>query len=99
MQQNNVKLIAMDLDGTLTQHKSPLSAETRKTLERLSEKYKLLMVGAGQVERIFKQLGNFEIDIIGNYGLQYGVFDKENSKMKILRDIVIECDKKTLMKR
>ena len=57
------------------------------------------MVGAGQVERIFEQLGNFEIDIIGNYGLQYGVFDKENSKMKILRDIVIECDKKTLMKR
>ena len=96
MQKNNVKLIAMDLDGTLTQHKSPLSAETRKTLEKLSEKYKLLMVGAGQVERIFKQLGNFEIDIIGNYGLQYGVFDKENSKMKILRDIVIECDKKNI---
>ena len=46
MQKNNVKLIAMDLDGTLTQHKSPLSAETRKTLEKLSEKYKLLMVGA-----------------------------------------------------
>ena len=45
MQKNNVKLIAMDLDGTLTQHKSPLSAETRKTLEKLSEKYKLLMVG------------------------------------------------------
>ena len=96
MQQNNVKLIALDLDGTLTQHKSPLSAETRKTLERLSEKYKLLMVGAGQVERIFKQLGNFEIDIIGNYGLQYGVFDKENRKMKILRDVVIECDKKSI---
>ena len=96
MSENNIKLIAMDLDGTLTQHKSPLSAETRKTLEKLSERYKLLMVGAGQVERIFKQLGGFEIDIIGNYGLQYGVFDKMRGKMKILRDIIIECDKKSI---
>lgn len=96
MSENNIKLIAMDLDGTLTQHKSPLSAETRKTLEKLSERYKLLMVGAGQVERIFKQLGGFEIDIIGNYGLQYGVFDKMRGKMKILRDVIIECDKKSI---
>ena len=40
-----IKLIAMDLDGTLTQHKSPLNEANRKTLNRLSEKYKLLMMG------------------------------------------------------
>ena len=52
----NVKVIAMDLDGTLTQHKTPLSSAHREILTTLSRKYKLLMVGAGQVMRIFNQL-------------------------------------------
>lgn len=93
---NNIRLIAMDLDGTLTQHKSPLGTKTREILEKLGEKYKLLMVGAGQVERIFNQLGGFGIDIIGNYGMQYGVFDTASGKMKILKDVVIECDRKSI---
>ena len=33
-----IKLFAFDLDGTLTQHKTPLSAENRAVLERLSDK-------------------------------------------------------------
>ena len=41
-----IKLIAMDLDGTLTQHKQPLDKEHRDALEKLAKKYKLLMVGA-----------------------------------------------------
>lgn len=49
----SIKLIAMDLDGTLSQHKSPLPEKTKETLKELSKKYKLLMVGAGQVNRIF----------------------------------------------
>ena len=64
-----LKAIAFDLDGTLTQHKTPLSDENRKALESLSRKYSLLMVGAGQVMRIFNQMGGLAIDIIGNYGL------------------------------
>ena len=55
----NIQLIAMDLDGTLTQHKTPLSPEHRAVLTKLSEKYKLLMVGAGQVMRIFNQMEQF----------------------------------------
>ena len=66
----NIKVIAMDLDGTLTQHKTPLSADHRAILTKLAEKYNLLMVGAGQVMRIFNQLEQFPIDIIGNYGMQ-----------------------------
>ncbi len=65
-----IKVIAMDLDGTLTNHKTPLSKEHKEILEKLSKKYKLLMVGAGQVNRIFNQLNKFPIDIIGNYGMQ-----------------------------
>ena len=66
---DGIKVIAMDLDGTLTQHKTPLTPEHRAVLTALSRRYKLLMVGAGQVERIFRQLGRFPIDIIGNYGM------------------------------
>ena len=66
MNTKDIKLIAFDLDGTLTQHKSKLSAENRKVLQRLSEKYKLLMVGAGTCRRIFEQMEHFPIDIIVN---------------------------------
>jgi hydroxymethylpyrimidine pyrophosphatase-like HAD family hydrolase len=38
---NNIKLIAMDLDGTLTQHKTPLSKEHTEILNALAKKYKL----------------------------------------------------------
>ncbi|MBE7027350.1 MAG: HAD-IIB family hydrolase [Ruminococcaceae bacterium] len=88
-----IKVIAMDLDGTLTQHKTPLSAEHRKILTKLSKKYKLLMVGAGQVMRIFNQLEGFPIDIIGNYGLQYGVYNSQTKTMDIIKNVTVECDK------
>lgn len=51
-----IKLIAFDLDGTLTQHKTKLSEEHRKVLEKLQEKYMLVMAGAGQCRRIFEQM-------------------------------------------
>lgn len=90
---SNAKVIAMDLDGTLTQHKTPLSAEHRAVLTELSKKYKLLMVGAGQVMRIFNQLEKFPIDIIGNYGMQYGKYNSETGEIDIVKDIVADCDK------
>jgi len=43
----SIKLIAMDLGGTLSQYKTPLSENHRHVLNRLGEKYELLMVGAG----------------------------------------------------
>ena len=49
-----IKVVAFDLDGTLTQHKTKLTPENRAALEKLAEKYKLLMVGAGTCRRIFK---------------------------------------------
>ena len=35
------KLICFDLDGTLTQHRTPLEEENRKLLDALGKKYKL----------------------------------------------------------
>ena len=94
-----IKLIAMDLDGTLTQHKQPLDKAHRDALEKLSKKYKLLMVGAGQVMRIFNQLEQFPIDIIGNYGLQYGTYNEETKSIDILRDLQFPIDKPSVEKR
>ena len=93
MDVSKIKVIAMDLDGTLSQHKQPLPAQTRQTLTRLREKYKLLMVGAGQARRIFNQLEQFPIDIIGNYGLQYCTYNKETGDLDVVRDLVFPCDR------
>ena len=83
---SKIKLIAMDLDGTLTQHKQPLEPQHLAALTALSKKYKLLMAGAGQAMRVFRQLGEFPIDIIGNYGLQYGKYNAATKTIDILRD-------------
>jgi len=64
------KLICFDLDGTLTQHRTKLDDKNRSVLERLSKKYKLLMVGAGTARRIYDQLGQFPIDVLGNFGME-----------------------------
>ncbi len=64
------RLICFDLDGTLTQHRSPLDAKNKAVLDKLGKKYKLLMVGAGGAERIYGQMGQYPIDILGNYGMQ-----------------------------
>ena len=87
MDKSKIKIIALDLDGTLTQHKQPLSPEARATLTALSQKYKLLMVGAGQVQRIFNQMEHFPVDIIGNYGLQYAVYNPQTGEMDTVRDL------------
>lgn len=95
----DIKVIAMDLDGTLTQHKTPLSAEHRAALTELSKAYKLLMVGAGQVMRIFNQLEKFPIDIIGNYGMQYGKYNSETKEIDIVKDISVGCDKQLVAEK
>ena len=94
-----IKVVAMDLDGTLTQHKQPLTPQVRQALIMLSRKYKLLMVGAGQVMRIFNQMEHFPIDIIGNYGLQYGIYQEQTGEIKIVRDMVFPCDYDSVDKR
>ena len=94
-----IKLIAMDLDGTLTQHKSPLSEEHRAVLQRLSEKYKLLMVGAGMCRRIFEQMGRFPIDILGNYGMQYAEYDEDLKDIKIVYSEMRPTDKPSVEER
>jgi len=93
---SKIKVIAMDLDGTLTQHKQHPEKANVEALTALSKKYKLLMAGAGQVMRIFNQLEKFPIDIIGNYGLQYGEYDEKTGEITMLRDETFGVDKESV---
>ena len=94
-----IKVVAMDMDGTITQHKQPLDDSHKKALDELSKKYKLLMVGAGQVMRIFNQLNHYPIDIIGNYGLQFGKYREDLKDIEMLRDDFFEVDRESIEKR
>lgn len=90
------RLICFDLDGTLTQHRSPLEAENRAVLDALKEKYKVIMVGAGGAERIYKQMGEYPIDILGNYGMQESKMI--DGKFTIVRETVTHPDKEFFLK-
>ena len=90
-----VKVLAFDLDGTLTQHKTPLDEKNRAILERLSQRYTLLMVGAGSCMRIHNQLGGFPMDVIGNYGMQYAKY--ADGELKLMRNDVVNCENKSLI--
>lgn len=96
---SKIKLVAFDLDGTLTQHKTPLSEEHAQVLRKLSEKYKLLMVGAGMCHRIFAQMNRFPIDIIGNYGMQRAVYNDEIKDIEIVENNFVPNNKDSIEKR
>lgn len=95
----DIKLIAFDLDGTLTQHKTPLCPEYREILFKLKEKYMLVMVGAGQAQRIFEQMQKFPIDVIGNYGMQYARYNYDTEDLETVYDISEECNREECEKK
>ena len=96
---SDVKLVAFDLDGTLTQHKTPLDAQNKAVLDKLRERYTLIMVGAGMCRRIFEQMNRYPIDIIGNYGMQTARYDPETNDMELIENIVVPCDKDAAERR
>ena len=92
-----IKLIAFDLDGTLTQHKTPLDEQNKAVLDRLREMgYELLMVGAGQCMRIFNQMNHYPIDIVGNYGLQYSKYNPQTQALDTVYDYALPCDRESV---
>ncbi len=94
-----IRVMAFDLDGTLTQHRTPLPAESRALLDRLGKRRKLLMVGAGQCRRIFRQMEGYPIDIIGNYGMQYCEYDRETGAPRAVWDEHAPCDRESVEER
>jgi len=96
---SKVKVIAFDLDGTLTQHKQHMDPKNREMLDRLAGRYKLVMAGAGQAGRIFNQMEGYPIDIIGNYGLQFAKYNPQTKDIDILRDETFDCDRESVEER
>ena len=90
-----IKVFAFDLDGTLTQHKTPLDEKNRAILEKLAERYTLLMVGAGNCMRIHNQLGGFPMDVIGNYGMQYAKYN--DGALRLVRNDTLACENKSVV--
>ena len=85
------KLVAMDLDATLCQHRSPIPPENIQALKALEAKYRCIMVGAGNAPRIYRQMGNYPIDIVANYGMQESTV--ENGEFKIVRAVTNPVDR------
>ena len=84
------RLVCLDLDATITQHRTPLEKFNRDALRNLDNHFKVLMVCAGNAPRVWKQMGNYPIDILGNYGMQEArCIDGE---LKIVRQITIPAD-------
>lgn len=90
------KLICFDLDGTLTQHRSRLEENSRRVLDTLAKQYKIIMVGAGGAERIYAQMNEYPIDIIGNYGMQESKMI--DGKFTLVREVFSYPDKDYFLK-
>ncbi len=64
------RLVCLDLDATLSQHRTAPPAKNLAVLGELQKRYKCIMVGAGNAPRIHRQMGEYPIDILANYGMQ-----------------------------
>ena len=56
------------------------------------------MVGAGNCSRIFRQMGDFPIDIIGNYGMQRGRYNPDTRSLDIT-ELRVPCDRDSVDER
>jgi len=87
------KLIAFDLDGTLTQHRTKLGPENKAVLDKLAKNHKLIMIGAGACQRIFGQMNEYPIDIIGNYGMEVAKYNPETKQLDIVDKAYVAPDR------
>ena len=94
------KVFAFDLDGTLTEHRTWITDERLALLNSLrADGLRLLIIGAGQARRIFTQLREYPIDIVGNYGLQYAVYREQAGDLEFVRDLTLPCDRESVTRR
>ena len=90
------KLICFDLDATLTEHRMPLEPAARELMEKLCEKYDVVMMAAGNCPRVYKQMGNFPVPIVGNYGMQESAI--VDGEFRIIREDTCPADTAFIMK-
>lgn len=91
------RLICFDLDGTLTNHRVDMPEVSRQLLDDLrAAGYDLVMVGAGNAPRIYRQMGGYPIDIIANYGKQLSVV--KDGELVITKEIIDEVDREFFLR-
>ncbi|MDL2317856.1 phosphomannomutase [Eubacteriales bacterium OttesenSCG-928-A19] len=83
MDTERLRLIALDMDGTITQHRTPIEPYNKDILRELGKRYHLVVVGAGDCMRIHRQLREFPIDVIGNYGMSVARYDPPAGLLRI----------------
>ena len=60
-------------------------------MRELEKSYKCVMVGAGNAPRIYRQMGNYPIDIVGNYGMQ--IAEAADGNFRIVKAVTNEVDR------
>ena len=94
------KVFAFDLDGTLTEHRTWITDENLAVLDRIKARgIRVIILGAGQTRRIYAQMREYPIDIIGNYGLQYAKYRDELGGIEFERDLSLPCDRADIIRR
>jgi HAD superfamily hydrolase (TIGR01484 family) len=97
MENGGLKLVAMDLDGTLTEHKTRIDDACRRALDALSKHYALVIIGAGSCERMFAQTDGYAVDIIGYYGMRFSSVKSGNFTVK--RECFAPIDTQSVIRR
>lgn len=88
-----IRLLVFDVDGTLTEHHTPLSASTRNILDRLKERYRLLFLSAGSCQRILKQTDYYPVDVLGNYGMECALAKEDGHLYEAWHSVPVDGDK------
>lgn len=94
------KVFAFDLDGTLTEHRTWITDENLAALEEVkAHGIRVIIVGAGQARRIFTQMREYPVDVIGNYGLQYALYRENTGDIELIRDLTLPCERQSVRER
>ena len=91
------KLVCMDLDATLTQHRTQLEDFNLEALTSLDHRYQCVMVCAGNAPRVRKQMNDYPIDILANYGMQEA--HDVDGQLQIVRQTTIPADTAFFVKK
>lgn len=92
------KLIALDLDGTLTNDNKDILEETKQELIKLAKKGVIIVLASGRpTAGIFKEANELQLDKVGGYLLSFNgarVLDYKNNtvvyEQTLSRDVAIE---------
>jgi HAD superfamily hydrolase (TIGR01484 family) len=91
------KLIAFDLDGTLTESKTEIDAEMVDLLTKLQKKFKVAVIGGASFKQFQKQFLNYHTDYENLYIMPTSgasLYKYENNKWQVMYQVLLTPDEK-----